>query len=379
MSHSGLIFDVNQTLFGVITTLVVLCVVFNDSNFVHRLLQDIRKQIDKGLSDLKLVINYKGVTDRPEYTLLKVILKKEPQTEEERNINGQCAKWLAGFSLMKNGDGVGIVEDVEEIKNEMKAIEDAEEPKHAALYSFAYALMFITFDGICEGTYINCFEKLLIELFYTFTCISILYWLMVWVGYFIAPRKSTSEMLHKEDQTINKFFVNMKWICLGYVTIECVLWIILYFLRINPSICLWITIGTFVLIFLLIAYLFLYRVYLSGEASKMTISTNVNHFIIFFGISVVVITLIDALPLWPLTPFAFHITHLRWLSIGAVLFTLLNGLILPFILPYIKFKLLELKARKCYDKEKEIYDQRIKDKIKELEDLHQHIKSNDDI
>lgn len=171
MSESIAFLGESQTFVGVLATVIVMCVIVGDSNFIHKILDLIKRQMADNLKNVSAEVSFAKLHDDSDYKLLKVLISDKKMPPEHQSVGGQL---LSDISLWKS------TVQVESAKPEMQGVD--RELTQAALYSFLFVLVVFLFDELFRTTLIS-YNDFMVSVLSLFTLFSSIYWSCKWGTY----------------------------------------------------------------------------------------------------------------------------------------------------------------------------------------------------
>ena len=162
----------SQTFLGVLATIIVMCVLKGDSNFIFKILTLIKEQMAENLKNVSADVNFDRLHNDSDYKLLRILLgnKKQltpQQIEEGVTLLNDVNIWKSSFQ-------------VESAKPDLQGIDH--ELTLAPLYTFLFVLVVFFFDEFLRSDVVP-FNDFLVSVLTFFTLLSSVYWLGQWVTY----------------------------------------------------------------------------------------------------------------------------------------------------------------------------------------------------
>ncbi len=387
-----------ETFYGVLVTIIVLCVVMNQNNFILNVLDEIKHKLidliasehdDKEKKDRKTRIDKienQLNKHRLGFDLLHALIN--PPTDEQKSYLQAYSKLQEVQQIIKIEDlqstkyeeyqkkknsGIGITRDekVEYLKGylgedrirHMHFIEDTDEQTAAPFYMFFFCLVVFSTDHILiplGNFWWSPFENFGILFLYLFSIFSICFWWLKWV--FWRQRTSIRKYIHatKKGELFSKK-KKRKWLIAGSILLGTVALASLAHLYWNRYVC-WSILGGALILLLIV------------KRCKCLDSKQENYdkmFILTHLLYLFVASLVIALPVYLLSrsdaPYSDGPLRLIILT-----FTLINGILIPFIFPYYKYRKL---SKKCYYHSKDMIEEwknKTDEIIQNLEDAYKH-------
>lgn len=166
----------SQTFLGTLATLTILCVLHNESNFIYRILKNVKENFQNEINSLRINTNFENVTKSAEYKLLSLYLNNpvsEPGLKEEgaklmsKISDAKLLLQIRYATVEDKGDAL-----IEEIYN-------SEEQVLAPLYSFGYCLIIFVFDELLRVAPVG-HNDFLCSTLVVFCLFSIAFWVFIW-------------------------------------------------------------------------------------------------------------------------------------------------------------------------------------------------------
>lgn len=354
----------SQTFFGVLATLVILCIFHDGNNFIYRALREIFVSLRTKISELEKELNgiAKRIDDNKEIKEFKQFIKNKGT--DFYHIDMQLLS--EGTTLLDNVElaQMEIFSQLGESKNWRKFSPKNSESLLCSLYAFLYCLVVFALDEIGNS-------PMVISFLWIFTALSFSFLSSIWYHYWIRTnskfftRGTLLELYQKSIlQIVSKYF--------KYLLLVIVLFVILLIgsNRLNAIAC-----GYIFLVFLFVSALQFgdreIRLY-TMEPIRYTKLFLIFHFIyllcfswLLVGILYGVDELMGRLP--GLFVNDFHSFYIKdGLKITVFVFVLLNGVILPFCIPYYRLKRIYTDLDKTRGKLKETAEEKEKDLIRDF-------------
>lgn len=331
----------SQTFFGVLATLVILCIFHDGNNFIYRALREIFVSLRKKLSELESESNefVQRLDDNDEIKKFKQLIK-----------NKGTDFYRIDMKLLS--EGTTLLDNVELARIKIFSYLDGYKSlvefwrKHSlrnsesllsSLFVFLYCLVVFALDE--EGN-----SPGVITFLWLFTALSFSFLSSIWYHYWKRTKpKFNKHKFHPELSKKSVLQILLKYICYFLVVFVCSVIILIISHWMKSSGC-----GYILLIFLFISALLLGNkeiLHFSLNPKRYTKIFLILHFIYLFCFSwllVVVFYGVDRL-LLPLVAERlpdFHLDDFQsfflkgGLKISVFIFVLLNGVVFPFCIPY---------------------------------------------
>lgn len=339
----------SQTFLGVLITLNILCIFankdedgaivpkgvnsknINDSNFILRFIHQFKVKFEEELKQLENSIAEvrKEFESSKDYTTLKRLLSKSDGLSSEslkkaNSIDVRCSRTLADLNTLVS---YGYVK--------MNSIEASNEVNRAPLFTLLFGLIFFVIDEICNRWQNGIYDNLIIFSVF-FISLSSAYWIVLWIFLFCRRNYQTYTDLHKTRRWFEKinyidggvlkiiicitiFYLGILFIPIQEITYD-LSWIIILALAVVPIA----TVGAL-------------REYYCRVKGNYSFMHTTGHLIAFAVYSVALTYVFYKLNLEGLvfTESEIIIGNIRF---SIIVFSLLNGLLFPFMIPYLKLK-----------------------------------------
>lgn len=329
-----MIFAGNSTTFiGCILTLLVLCFFVGDNNFIQKLLKQILDESKEEINNIlntyqELIQNLKVV----EFDLKALIYdnkdkSKENKKEEAINLLNKASLYRMSYENEGN-------KHKEELQNLYNSIKNGDE----FLTSFLYTFLFCIVVFICDELYSpsDVLKKYALTFIFVLTIISSLIWIFKWVYYWTHINlRTTNKPHHKYHFYSAPFFL----LAIIPPIISCGITAIVK--KISPNIS---PLNSAVMFYLLI-------VALMGSIAIITFWNNIYRFTANFVIkhfaciifSILLFCVGLELFFYPIDNLTVNPIFIRRIVIS---FILINGLVLPFIIPFFRMHINSNKIQK---------------------------------
>lgn len=358
----------SQTFFGVLATLVILCIFHDGNNFIYRALKEIFVSLRTKISELEKELNgiAKRIDDNKEIKEFKQFIKNKGT--DFYHIDMQLLS--EGTTLLDNVElaQMEIFSQLGESKFLVrfwrKFSPRNSESLLCSLYAFLYCLVVFALDEIGNS-------PVVISFLWIFTALSFSFLSSIWYHYWIRTnpkfftRGTLLELYEKSIlQIASKYFKYLLLVIVFFV----ILLISSY--RLNATTC-----GYIFLVFLFVSALLFgsreIRLF-TMEPIRYTKLFLIFHFIyllcfswLLVGILYGVDELMGRLP--GLFVNDFHSFYIKdGLKITVFVFVLLNGVILPFSIPYYRLKKIYTDLVKTGDKLKKEAEKKEKELIRDF-------------
>jgi hypothetical protein len=374
----------SQTFFGVLTTLVILCTIFTDSNFLNKIIEKIRDEMKayskKSCDEYResLERNNAEVEENIKLRIDAFTLRSERDNSERDNIAAANAV-LDNIRLVEVSLENSITE-LEKNRDRLFSKSEMDEQISTPLYAFLFCLVVFLCDELTLS--LRVFQDWVTTLLYIFTSLSFALCTSLWYFYYL--RTSAEEFFKpKEEYTMREaanknigtmllYSILFFGIFLGIYTIAS------FYIKLTE-----VFYGAALSLFCFWGVLSISYVSIKELTTKYNDYTKMfifRHFIYLLAVSVIfslVLTLVSIFNIVPIYFDAFSNSGI--LKFMLIFFVLVNGIGFPFVLPiirysrykkYIKNEIAQMKTA-FSQKEKEVNE-----KLKEMEKDSNHNSNN---
>ena len=175
MLSSGIMFlDGSQTFVGVLATIIVMCVLAGENNFIYKILTLIKTQMADNLKNVSSDINFCKLKNDSDYKLLKVLMGDKKRLTNEQRIKGGAL--LSRISLWKS------TFQIEHAKPELSG--EDREISLAPLFTFMFVLVVFIYDELLRSALVP-FNDFFVSSLSFFTLFSSVYWIVKWITYLV--------------------------------------------------------------------------------------------------------------------------------------------------------------------------------------------------
>lgn len=347
----------SQTFLGVLATIVILFIFANkDSNFIYLLLSEVKDKISTQVRTLRTNTGVKSVIESHDYKLLTYFLKGDGNKELKEEGTKLLSRIMSERqNLQYIYLPVGNYEDL------LGVIQTAREHMLAPLYTVFFCLTVFIYDELLKSPHFG-FTNFLLSSLAIFILLSFILWILLWsifivnIGYNLAhiedkneeKRKKIAKWMAKYDTIIQ--YINSKSIFITYIIrtlilLICLISVICFFHIFNISSMVAILIMGLILPTILSGVL---RTGVRRKKGEYTYLFMCGHYIamILMAMLFAVIILFFA-NFWDCTDqMLFSFVDCRWFKVSIFIFVLLNGIFLPFIIPYYTYNRLYWDSKK---------------------------------
>lgn len=358
----------SQTFVGVLATVIVMCVLAGENNFIYKILSLIKAQMADNLKNVSSDINFSKLNNNSDYKLLKMLMSAN------NNISGQLKAeggiLLSRISLWKS------TFQIENVKPHLQG--EDREISLAPLYTFLFVLVVFLYDELLRSSMIP-FNDYMVSSLTFFTLFSYVYWGCKWVTYVIDLFRNNGNRtynllsdgnLSRIMQIVHFTLFKNDWIRIGYE----IAWFIfiasmLTFFNVSGTI-LTVDLTVCGVVFPLVVEGFYHLHPAEKKVSDLDkgYRSTLNHFGRFLFMSILVATVYFLMSCYIPAFKGMLITYngLHWLKIFTVGFVILNGLVVPSVLPFHSYRLLSRQVMKKPQKMQERVDKEIEGLLRDV-------------
>lgn len=340
------------TFLGVLVTMIVLCAYMNNNNFIHEILKDIQQRVSKQINEANTNTDIEtAIKSTASYKLLQRVIKDANTPSElldealnlDLRIQSQCDIFRGAITP----DFLKPAQDT------MQLIDDSREQFMGPLYTlFICIIVFIGDETIMSA---ECLNWGVITVITLVIIASYLFWGWIWFSYI----KTVQDCLKHNGLGNTKSKCRVLCFCgkinykAGMAGIIILNSITLFAIAVLPM-------PIFICRFIYFLSLIIPVVLMALHRTSMHISLGVysyefllKHFlmILCLAISITALFFVGAYLDTNIENISIEYSNIM-LKISILLFVLLNGLILPFIFPYLAYKLVLMFALKKAEREK---------------------------
>lgn len=369
MIHNSIIFlGGSQTFVGVLTTVIVMCVLAGDNNFIYKILSLIKTQMADNLKNVSSDINYNKLNDNSDFKLLKVLMDDKGNLSEEQKAEG--GKILNRINLWKSDF------QIENAKPQLYG--EDREISLAPLYTFLFVLVVFLFDELLRSSMVPCNDFLVSSLSF-FTLFSSVYWFGKWITYVIDLFRNNGNRTYnllsngrfsRIMQIVHLTPFRNDWIRMGYELMWFVIIaIVLMIIHVHGLLlAILLTILGVVLPFSIEGFYHLHPAGKKESDSDKGYRSTLNHFGRFLFMSLLVATVYYLMSRFipAFNDLLIPYDGLQWLKIFSVGFVIINGLVAPSVLPFHSYRLLSRQVIKKPKKMQERVDKEIEKLLSEV-------------
>lgn len=362
----------SQTLLGTLATLTILCVLHNDSNFIYKILEEIKKKFEDEIQSLRTNTKIEKITGRTDYKLLRQVINNE--SLENSELKAEASALMARISAAKQqlqfqyvpveGSGDSLIEQIHSSKEQILA----------PLYTFCYCLVIFIFDELLRIPSIGHID-FLCSVLTIFCTISIFFWILIWSRFLIShipleynlSLKTEKQSGQNIKNALSHSIIKKSSICILIFMLG--IWITHQLLL--PHRYLYGVIGSFMIP---VAYIGFKKIFVHKNEKEYTHLLTLGHLLgfillatLFCTIFFLYIDIMDSYHHW-LNPFQTDLFKIINFCI-----ILLNGLILPFFMPYLCYYIIYKRTQKDVKDSKTEAETIESDLIKALEEFSRKV------
>lgn len=352
----------SQTFLGTLTTLIILCIFANENNFIYKILDNVVGNFQEEIEKLRVNTNFENVINSSDYKLLTRVVGNE---KEDEALKKEGTKLLSKISNLKLNLQFKYAKIEVFGDKQINAIKLSTEQTLAPLYTFGFCIFIFIFDELLRFSSMG-FYNLFYSILATFIAFSFIFWLFIWIKFLINIHGESNSLMRKIKESIENF--GNKFNKLPHPLVMIII------LTILSSLCVclisyfpieWRSYALIISITLPFSLL--------GILKSCIHVTEYSHMFIFKHIFIIIVL---AILLCTVLIYCINVND-NWLipynpylfKASVFLFTLFNGLILPFLMPYLCYWSIYKKAQNNEKHSKELAKQKeneIKEELKKF-------------
>ena len=180
----------SQTFIGTLATIVFLFVIANSSNFIFVLLGEIRESIKAKMNNLKEELGLKSIERSKKYEQLMSYITNDDNDDALR-LEGR--KLVNKIHDVQNELLLTYYPFDKEVKPYLERIQNAKEQLLAPLYVFGFCLVVFLFDEMLRCSRID-YNDFLFSMLSVFVFLSYIYWIFLWYRYFYRMKRMLNQL-----------------------------------------------------------------------------------------------------------------------------------------------------------------------------------------
>ena len=340
LSSSIIFLGGSQSFVGVLATVIVMCVLAGENNFIYKILSLIKAQMADNLKNVSSDINFDKLNNNSDFKLLKILMSDKARlTEQQKNEGGNLLNranlWKSTFQI-------------ENAKPQLQG--EDREISLAPLYTFLFVLVVFLYDELLRCSMIP-FNDFLVSSLSFFTLLSTTYWVGKWITYVVDLFRNngnrTYNLVSEGHFSRMMQFLHIGIFCNDWfrMLLE-LMWFlftatILYVIHLD-GILLTISL-TMVGVLLPLIFEGFYHLNPAGDQEPgldKGYKSTLDHFGRFFFLSLILTTIYMLMnrfiPVFDRMLIPYN--GLQWLKIATVGFVILNGLVAPSVLPFHSYR-----------------------------------------
>lgn len=360
----------SQTFLGVLATIIMLFIIEDKSNLISYILTEIGEKLNEQIKALTVTTSLEeSVQQSANYKLLRYFMDRENVT---KSLHDEGAELLAKITTERANFQTKYIEVENPNLINPKIIVKAKEILLAPLYTFFFTIAIFVFDEILR--FKNIPPKITISALLCFIILSYVYWILLWLKYFLKFYKFDKCGIPKEESKKSLFNYWSKT-NLQMKTIFCFIFMLLFFSLFQVINAYFQLVDSWtIIVFGLIVPFGGMGIFMLKNISNKSDYSYVfmcGHYVLIICLSLIVVCscyiLSNVLELGE-NPF------IQYQSLGTLkclifVFALLNGIIFPFIFPYITYyrfyKYVKLKTNESQNEANSVIAS-INDKLEEF-------------
>ena len=186
----------SQTFLGTLATLAILCIFHNDNNFIYKILEAVRTDFQDEINKLRSHIRFENIMKTAEYKLL-IFFVNNPHSDLNKKQEG--TKLLTEIASVQQQLQFKYGVPLETTGDtKFEKIKSAKEQVIAPLYTFGLCLLIFIFDELLRMPQIGCNDFLCSTLI-VFISLSVIYWIWMWEKFWVVSYFSVQKDKKSED------------------------------------------------------------------------------------------------------------------------------------------------------------------------------------
>lgn len=182
----------SQTFLGVLATIIILFIIANNSNLIREILQEVKKKISYSVEALKINTDLSEILNSPEYKLI-LWYQAAKKDDENDELGAETSKWTAKVNSKRQELQLRYMGVEVNNPGVLKKIEDSKEQLLAPFYSFIFCLVLFIFDELLKAYSVAC-NDILLTFLSLFIIESYVFWAIVWMNFIRLMRHDIGEM-----------------------------------------------------------------------------------------------------------------------------------------------------------------------------------------
>lgn len=355
----------SQTFIGVLTSLVVLCIL-DSGNFIHGILDKIGDRIDAEIKGLDKSLDLKSkIEGQSNYKLFQIFIKTSENNEMKMKALELDMNLNATFSKFKSHSTPQFIKPA---SSAVEKIKKSREQLIAPLYVLLYCVVVFVCD---EMVYARLVEKDFIVTFLTsFTFFSFVFWGILW---YMFDRNIKIVPEDNREKKTRLYFE--EWICkhatwgktIPILLICSIISLCPSLMQLNGAVDLFCFSLGLILYLLIIIIITIYRVRSHTLFGHYLYVFSLKHFAGIFSLSLLLsgILFVCGSCCNEIEDFYFTYTSFVNVKFFIIAFIIINGLSFPFFMPYKGFnRILNIVQREAHSEE-----QKFEEKIGEINEI----------
>lgn len=352
----------SSTFFGVLVTLIVLCVFSNSNNFIHYILNSIKDdQIKPQIDQLEIDTDFKSVTNSTEYKIFQDAIRGHGKyIIDDKNLKDALSLDLQITAELDKFKGTLTPELLKPANDALDTIIKSKEQVMAPLYSLLVGILVFICDEILGS--VPSFHDEIVTFLSIFISLSFIFWAFIWISLIRDVRRSligykTNKFVGGIKKIVEKcaklnYFSGLRLL----IELDIAVMLIIGFFAINP---LWLRMALYLMTILFpIFAIAIHRLSNHYNIGVYSYDYLFKHFSVLFLISLTVAATfaigIAAHSVF-ITEMMFSYYNYTLVKYSILTFIILNGLVMPFIMPYWGHKyVVKFAKRKIHNIEKSV-------------------------
>lgn len=343
----------SQTFLGVLATIVILFIIADKSNLIHYILLEVKDKIEYQINSLKVNTSIDSVLKSRSYKLLNYFLSEKYRDDK---LHTEGSQLLAKITSKRAELQISYISVEGNDGKILDSIKNSQAPLLAPLYTFIFCITIFIYDELLRSESL-WFNDILISSLSCFILISYLYWFIMWISFMnnINFKEMDKNIKAKRLKRLinHTCYCFKKWHCgiIYYLNQKTIIWLFI----IRMGICVLLLgillsinaylyhINNYIIVLLSIIFPVIFtgiiRLYSYGGKEKYSYVFMCGHYVAIIIMSIILSVSIFIIADLTSTTESVLIqyTSCKWIKVSTFLFILLNGIFLPFILPYYRY------------------------------------------
>ena len=333
----------SQTFLGTLATLIVLCIFSNENNFIYQMLKKVVENFQDEIKLLQINTDFKNITDSSDYKLLTHVVK---DPDEDIQLKNEGIKLKSKISNCKLNLQLEYAPVESYGDRQIEDIENSREQILAPLYTFGFCMMMFVFDEIFRVVAPNV-HGLCCSALAVFIAFSYIFWTFIWGGFISKNYRRKPQDAYKENRCKEKLVMwakKWKWHVTyrGGIVVLLVVTIVLFFLTAYLS---HVYYPYAIVVSFVLPFLFMGRWKMFVRKNNYSYMFVFKHFLCILFLAILLCWLFFHFFLVEENGYELFSYSLYWFKASIFVFIFFNGLIFPFLMPYLCYSSIYREAR----------------------------------